>query len=126
MTVIPAVGLFLLFSVGPLAQSNKLPAPASHVNDLAGVVDAQTKSRLEGVLQRLKVKTNIDLYVATVETTGTQTISQFSEQLARDWNIGAKSTRREKSTVGCFGQFEDFVHTVQSRGPTRSAGRRLR
>src|ERR1041384_1890080 len=29
----PAVGLFLLISVNPLAQSGKLPAPASYVRD---------------------------------------------------------------------------------------------
>lgn len=93
MTVLPALGLFLLISVNPLAQSNKLPAPASHVNDLAGVIDAQTKSRLETVLQRLKEKSNIELYVATVDTTGAQPVSAFSLQLARDWNIGAKDSR---------------------------------
>lgn len=117
MTVIPAVGLFLLFSVDPLAQSNKLPAPASHVNDLAGVVDAQTRSRLESLLQRLKEKTNIELYVATVETTGAQTISQFSEQLARDWNIGAKSTRAKSLllvvSVNAKTSFTQFSRTVQ-------------
>ena len=117
MTVLPAVGLFLLFSVNPLAQSNKLPAPASHVNDLAGVVDAQTKSRLEGLLQRLKEKTNIELYVATVEATGTQTLSQFSEQLARDWNIGAKTTRAKSLllvvSVASKSSFTQFSRTAQ-------------
>lgn len=117
MTVIPAVGLFLLFSVDPLAQSNKLPAPASHVNDLAGVVEAQTKSRLEGLLQRLKEKTNIELYVATVETNGAQSLSQFSEQLARDWNIGAKSTSAKSLllvvSVSSKASFTQFSRVVQ-------------
>jgi uncharacterized membrane protein YgcG/tetratricopeptide (TPR) repeat protein len=93
LTVIPAVGLFLLISVNPLAQSTKLPAPSSYVNDLAGVIDSQTKNRLESLLQKLKEKSDIELYVAIVDSTGAQDISVFSQQLARDWNIGSKTTR---------------------------------
>ncbi|HJP94115.1 MAG TPA: TPM domain-containing protein [Pyrinomonadaceae bacterium] len=93
LAAISAVGLFFLISANPLAQSGKLPAPASHVSDFAGVLDAQTKSRLENLLQKLKEKSKIELYVATIDTTGTQEISAFSQQLARDWNIGAKMAR---------------------------------
>ena len=93
LVVIPAAGLFLLISANPLAQSNKLPAPASHVTDFAGVIDTQTKSRLESLLQNLKEKSKIELYVVTVDSTGAQGISAFSQQLANDWNIGARSSR---------------------------------
>src|SRR6185295_7225770 len=93
LTLITAVGLFLLISVNPLAQSNKLPAPGSYVSDFAGVIDSQTKTRLENLLQKLKEKSNFELYVATVENTGTQELSGFAQQLARDWNIGAKTSR---------------------------------
>ena len=98
LTVIPAVGLFLLLNANPFAQSTKLPAPTSHINDFAGVLDAETKSRLENLLQRLKEKSNFELYVATVDTTGAQEISAFSNQLARDWNIG---TKLRKARVCC-------------------------
>jgi uncharacterized membrane protein YgcG/tetratricopeptide (TPR) repeat protein len=98
LTVIPAVGLFLLLHANPFAQSNKLPAPTSYINDFAGVIDADTKGRLETLLQRLKEKSNFELYVATVDTTGAQEISTFSNQLARDWNIGAQ-TNKTKSLL---------------------------
>lgn len=121
LAIIPAVGLFLLISVNPLAQSGKLPAPASHVSDFAGVIDTQTKSRLETLLQNLKEKSKIDLYVATVEGTGDQEISAFSQQLARDWNIGAKSTRGKSlllviSTTS-KSSFTQFSRTVQMQLP---------
>jgi tetratricopeptide (TPR) repeat protein/uncharacterized membrane protein YgcG len=93
LTAIPAVGLFLLLTANPFAQTTKLPAPTSHVSDFAGVIDSQTKSRLEDLLQKLKEKSEIELYVATVDSTGAQEISAFSGQLARDWNIGAKTSR---------------------------------
>ncbi len=52
LTVIPAVGLFLLLHANPFAQSTKLPAPTGHINDFAGVIDSETKGRLETLLQR--------------------------------------------------------------------------
>jgi uncharacterized membrane protein YgcG/tetratricopeptide (TPR) repeat protein len=93
LTVIPAVGLFLLLGANPFAQSNKLPPPSSHISDFAGVMDADTKARLETLLQGLKDKGKVELYVAVVDNTGPQEIAAFSQQLARDWNIGAKTSR---------------------------------
>src|SRR6185503_10831215 len=93
LTVLPAISLFLLICANPLAQSNKLPAPTGHVSDFAGVIDAQTKARLESLLQKVKEKSKIELYVAVVDSTGEQEISTFSQPLAREWNIGAQTSR---------------------------------
>ena len=93
LTLIPVVGLFLLISANPFAQSTKLPAPTSRVSDFAGVIDNETKSRLESFLQKLQETSKIELYVAVVDNTGTKDISDFSKQLANDWNIGSKSSR---------------------------------
>jgi tetratricopeptide (TPR) repeat protein len=115
----PAVGLFLLISVNPLAQSGKLPAPASHVSDFAGVIDAQTKSRLESLLQNLKEKSKIELYVATVDSA--DEISVFSQQLARNWNIGAKTTRGKSLllvvSTASKTSFTQFSRTAQAALP---------
>ncbi|HEX3251630.1 MAG TPA: TPM domain-containing protein [Pyrinomonadaceae bacterium] len=92
-TLIPAVGLFLLVSANPFAQSTKLPAPSTHVSDFAGVIDNDTKTRIESLLQKLQEKSKIELYVAIVDSTGTKDVADFSKQLANDWNIGSKSSR---------------------------------
>jgi len=112
--VIPAISLFLLICVNPLAQTTKLPAPASPVSDFAGVIDAQTKTRLESILQKLKEKSKIELYVAVVDTTGEQDISTFSHQLARDWNIGAQ-TSRSKSLLLVISAASKTSFTQSSR-----------
>src|SRR6185369_13254714 len=57
------------------------------------VLDTATKARLESLLQGVKDKSNVELYVAIVDNTGAQEIAPFSQQLARDWNIGAKTSR---------------------------------
>lgn len=117
LTVLPVLALFLLISVNPLAQSIKLPAPSTHVTDFAGVLDAQTKSRLDNLLQKLKEKSKIELYVATVDTTGEQPIAQFSQQLARDWNIGVKTGRTKTLllvvSVSSKSSFTQFSRAAQ-------------
>jgi uncharacterized membrane protein YgcG/tetratricopeptide (TPR) repeat protein/flagellar motor switch/type III secretory pathway protein FliN len=121
LTVIPAVGLFLLINANPFAQTTKYPAPTNHINDFAGVIDSETKGRLESLLQRLKEKSNFELYVATVESTGTQEISAFSNQLARDWNI-ATQTAKSKSLLLVVSadsktSFTRFSRTAQTALP---------
>jgi len=121
LTVIPAVGLFFLISANPFAQSNKLPAPSSHLSDFAGVIDADTKTRLESLLQGLKEKSKIDLYVAVVESTGAQEIAPFSQQLARNWNIGVKTSRTKTLllvvSTASKSSFTQFTRMVQADLP---------
>ena len=91
ITAFVAGGLFLLIHANPLAQTTQ--TPATHFNDLAGIVDTQTRTRLEGVLERLKEKSKIDLYVAVVDTTDGTQVSDYSQRLARRWDVGAKTSR---------------------------------
>ncbi|HJS24918.1 MAG TPA: tetratricopeptide repeat protein [Pyrinomonadaceae bacterium] len=117
LTLIAAISLFLLISANPLAQSNKLPAPSSYVSDFAGVLDSQAKTRLENLLQKLKEKSNFELYVATVESTGDKEISIFSQQLAREWNIAAKTSRTKSLllvvSTGAKTSFMQFSRPAQ-------------
>ena len=93
LTALLAGGLFLLIHANPLAQTTQVSAPKSQLNDLAGVIDEQTRTRLEGILERLKEKSNIGLYVAVVDTTDGAQVSDYSQRLAREWNVGAKTSR---------------------------------
>ena len=132
LTLIPAVGLFLLVSANPFAQSPKLPAPSSHVSDFAGVVDNETKSRIESLLQKLQEKSKVELYVAVVDSTGAQEISEFSKQLANDWKIGAKSSRSSSlllvvssSSKSAFTQVSNVVQRSLPEGVVGEMGYRM-
>ncbi|HEX6046063.1 MAG TPA: tetratricopeptide repeat protein [Pyrinomonadaceae bacterium] len=121
LAAVLAGGLFLLLHANPLAQSNKPQAPKSHVTDLAGVVDAQTRARLEGVLERLKEKSDIDFYVAVVDSTDGVDVAEYSQRLAREWNIATK-TGRTKSLLLVISaasktSFTQFARVVQSDLP---------
>jgi uncharacterized membrane protein YgcG/tetratricopeptide (TPR) repeat protein len=120
LVAILAVGAFLLMNVSPRAQS-QLPSPKGRVNDFAGVLDAKTKERLETTLDNLKTRSKIDFYVATVDSTGGQEIFDFSQQLARDWKIGAKSIASKSLllvvSVASKTSFTQFSRSVQSDLP---------
>jgi uncharacterized membrane protein YgcG len=71
----------------PAAES-PLPPPEGFVNDFAEVIDDATESQLEARLSRLKERTKIEIGVATVKTTGAQSVYDYSLAVARGWGIG--------------------------------------
>src|SRR4051794_22076557 len=80
----------LLFTVRAQAQTaqSPLPQPTGYVNDFAGVIDGETKNRLEAVLENLKKRADIEVAVVTVKTTGGTDIYAYSLAVARGWGIG--------------------------------------
>ena len=76
----------------PAKVEGPLPAPVGFVNDYAKVIDYETRQQLEEKLSRLKERSNIEFAVATVETTGGQSIFDYSLAVARGWHIGSKET----------------------------------
>src|SRR6476646_8305454 len=93
LALIAAAGLFALTTTTPLAQTTQLSSPTSHISDLAGVLDADTKTRLETLLVNFKEKTKIEFYIAMVDSTGGDAIDVFSQRLANNWNIATKTSR---------------------------------
>ncbi len=71
-----------------------LPPPTGYVNDFAGVIDQQTKARLEVTLMNLDREQQIQFAVVTVDTTKGQDIFDYSLAVARGWGIGSKDTTK--------------------------------
>lgn len=105
--------------VNPSAQERtQLPARVGYVNDFAGVVDEKSRQRLETILDNLKQKTGIELDLATVQTTGSQDIYDYSRRLAADWNLGAPNSTK-KSLLLVVSVDEKAVFTQLSRSVQR-------
>ncbi|HET6670290.1 MAG TPA: TPM domain-containing protein, partial [Pyrinomonadaceae bacterium] len=84
------------FSVNSSAQDqSRLPTRSGYVNDFAGVLDEATKQRLEVILGNLKQRSGIEFGVATIQTTGARDIFDLSRDLANEWNLGARNSRKK-------------------------------
>jgi len=128
-----ATAMFLSLGVSQLAQTKQLPAPTGHVNDFAGVVDAQTRQQLENLLSNFKLKTGIEFDIATVESTGGQDITEFSLQVAKDWNVGTRTSPKKSLllvlAVNEKSSFTRFSRSVQNdlpEGVLGEMGQRMR
>src|SRR6266478_126997 len=67
----------------------RLPRPNGHVNDLAEVLDAATRDRLEKILDNLQKRTELNFVIATVKTASSEDLYDYSLRVANDWNLGA-------------------------------------
>lgn len=65
-----------------------LPPPQGFVGDFAEIIDARTEGILEAKLKQLKERANVEIAVATVETTGGRDIFEYSLAVARGWGLG--------------------------------------
>lgn len=71
-------------------QAPDIQVPSQYVEDLAGVIDQPSRTKLLGYLQELEQKTGAQIIVLTVETTAGVPIEEFSLKLAEKWQLGQK------------------------------------
>lgn len=129
-----SAALFLSLGVDQLAQTTQqMPPRTGHVNDFAGVVNEKTRQQLENILSNVKLKTGIEFAIATVESAGGQDVSDFSLQLAKDWNIGARTSAKKSLllvlAVNEKTSFTRFSRSVQGdlpEGVLGEMGQRMR
>jgi uncharacterized protein len=91
--------VLFLFSGAASAQTTPrspvpLPVPFNPIVDNAGVIDADTRQRLESIWRGLKERGNIEFAVLTVNTTGGADIFDYSLAVARGWGIGAQDSEK--------------------------------
>jgi uncharacterized protein len=68
-----------------------LPSPFNPIVDNAGVIDAETRTKLESIYKNLKERADIEFAVATVDTTDGRDIFDYSLAVYRGWGIGSKT-----------------------------------
>lgn len=114
-------------------QKTSLPTRNGYVNDFAGVIDEKVRQRLEVMLDNLKQRSGIELDIATVETTGTKDIFDFSRDLASEWNRGARTTSKKSLLLvvavnekAAFTQYSRSVQPDLPEGILGELGLRMR
>ncbi len=85
------IALFGLYPAALQAVTPPIPAqPSQYVVDLAGVLNAETRARLNARLKDLEAATTAQVVVLTVNSLEGEPIENFSHQTAVKWGIGQK------------------------------------
>jgi len=79
----------LLFSTGTL-YSQEIPTPQGWVNDFAGVISAEYRSKLDTLLQEIESKTSAEITVVTVESIAPYDEKGYARLLFDKWKPGKK------------------------------------
>jgi uncharacterized protein len=67
------------------------PQPAGYVNDLAGVIDAESAAKIEDLIRRLRAATGAEIAVVTLPSIGEQDPAEVALNIGRKWKVGAKA-----------------------------------
>lgn len=79
-----------VFATAALAQSLTFPELTGRVVDEAGILDADTRTRLEKLSADLEAKTTDQLVIVTLKSLQGTSIEDYGYQLGRKWQIGQK------------------------------------
>lgn len=85
---------FLLTAVGLRAEKITSIRAQSYVTDLAGVVNAETKTRIEQLCTEVDQKTGVQIAVVTVQSLEDQPIENYAHDLFKSLGIGNKKDDR--------------------------------
>jgi uncharacterized protein len=76
------------------AENLKSIHPTGYVTDLAGVIAADTKARLEALCYELEQKTGAQMAIVTVRSLDGESIENYAVDLYKQLGVGSKSDNR--------------------------------
>jgi len=88
--------IFLFFASALAASADKIKDihPTGYVTDLAGVIHADSKARLESLCLELEQKTGGQMAIVTVRSLDGDTVEQYANDLYTQLGIGTKKENR--------------------------------
>ena len=88
--------IFLFFAVAIAAPAENIKDihPSGYVTDLAGVIRADTKTRLESLCTELQQKTGAQMAIVTVRSLEGETAEQYGNELFKQLGVGGKKDDR--------------------------------
>jgi uncharacterized protein len=86
--------VFLFFALPTHAEKIKDIHPTSYVTDLAHIINADTKARLESLCLELEQKTSAQMAIVTVLSLEDETPEQYGNELYKQFGVGSKKDSR--------------------------------
>ena len=86
----------LSLTLGSLASAEKITdiRPQGYVTDLAGVIDANTRARLEALCTEVEQKTGAQIAVVTVKSLNGKSREDYAADLYKSLGVGSKKSNR--------------------------------
>src|ERR1700738_377485 len=76
------------------AENPKSIHPTGYVTDLAGVIAADTKARLEALCYEVQQKTGAQMAIITVHSLDGESVENYAVELYKQLGVGSKSDNR--------------------------------
>jgi uncharacterized protein len=86
--------LFFAAALSTHAENIKDIHPTSYVTDLANVINADSKTRLENLCLDLQQKTGAQMAIVTVRSLENETVEQYGNELYKQLGVGDKKESR--------------------------------
>jgi uncharacterized protein len=86
--------LFFAFALAVSADKIKDIHPTGYVTDLAGIIHADSKARLESLCLELEQKTGAQMAIVTVRSLDGDTVEQYANDLYKQLGVAAKKDNR--------------------------------
>jgi len=83
-----AVRATLIAAAALLQSGPQIPPPRGLVNDFAGVIPAETATRLGLIAQDVRNKTKGEIAIVTLADIGGRDAADIARQIGRDWKVG--------------------------------------
>jgi uncharacterized protein len=90
----PLLFILLLCVSSARAEQVKNLKPQGYVNDFAGVLSLDAKSKLTALCKEVDEKAHAQIAVVTISSLEGETVEQFSLDLATAWGVGPKQSAR--------------------------------
>ena len=85
---VAALVAIAVLATSAVAATIAVPKPQGYVSDFAGILDAGTRARLDGVIRELKQKTGAEIAVVTVRSTKPESAFDYAMAIAEQWKPG--------------------------------------
>lgn len=108
------LAFFFLAFRGITFAATQYPDYSNYVNDFAKVFSANFVSQLDAKLLSFDQKTTDQIAVVTVDTTGAETIEQYSIALADKWKVGQKG--KDNGVIMLFAMKDRKMRIEVGRG----------
>ncbi len=86
----PALAVLALLGCAGVAAALEVPFLSGRIVDLAGLLNAEEKARIEQKLQALEAKTGAQIAVLTVPSLEGDPLEDFSMRVASTWKLGER------------------------------------